>query len=216
MLPNICWFGVFFWQLLFPLWIYPILLFSSLLPLCPKTSGSLSLKTSPWNSRLSLKIDASAAFASAAFGRIGVFQGLGPSHSNLLATACAIPSVVALRKHIFTGNPDSPPVYFPCELLTWAVGMAVLNIHTWCCWWAALSPRALLCSGLWVWILTVPAEPQPAWVPSSVAMLLKASCGCCSHSRHCCSESCQPPPVLKKWAITTSDCFSCVLQVTYG
>lgn len=162
-------------------------------------------KPVPEDSRLSLKIDASAAF-----GRIRVFlgPGLGPSHSNnLLTTACAILSPVALRKHIFTGNPESPPVYFPCSPELWG-----------CLHWTSmpgaaeelLSPWALLC----VWVVGVDAA-SPSWVPSSAAMLLKASCGCCSH-RHCCSVSCQPLPVLKTWAIATSDCFSCVLQVTYG
>lgn len=35
-------FTSFFWQFLFPLWIYPVLSFSSLLPLFPKISGSVS------------------------------------------------------------------------------------------------------------------------------------------------------------------------------
>lgn len=63
-----------------------------------------------------------------------------------------------------------PPVFFPCEALTWAAGMAVPNIHAWwCCWWAAVSPWALLCAWAGVWMLRVSAEPQP-------------QPGCCSHS----------------------------------
>lgn len=63
-------------------------------------------------------------------------------------------------------------------MLTWAVRMTALNVSAWC-WWAALSPGALLSVG---WLAGLNAgshsskhsllpSPQPARVPGSVVTL---------------------------------------------
>lgn len=85
-------------------------------------------KPVPEESRMSLKVEASAASGSIeSFFRVLPLTQQPVNHSLCCSLTCDT------QKAHFYREFRVPPVFFPCELLTSAVGMAVLNIHAWWC-----------------------------------------------------------------------------------